>query len=168
MIKLLEEAIAGLERLPPGEQELRGRVSIGLCESGAHHYQLSDAQIAEVELAKREVREGKIASDAEMDDVWRRFGRLTLRFSARARSQLLAIHEYISERSPSAAARVGASIRQAAEILQYFPYSGRSGRTPDTREWVVRRYPYVLVYEVGSADESVTILGVFHCAKKRD
>ena len=93
---------------------------------------------------------------------------LTLRFSARARSQLLAIHEYISERSPSAAVRVGASIWEAAEILRYFPYSGRTGRSPDTREWVVRHYPYILVYEVGPADESVTILSVFHCAQKRD
>ncbi|MGZ5843140.1 MAG: type II toxin-antitoxin system RelE/ParE family toxin [Xanthobacteraceae bacterium] len=93
---------------------------------------------------------------------------LALRFGARARSQLLAIHEYINERNPSAAARVGGSIREAAAVLRYFPYSGRPGRAPDTREWVVRRYPYVLVYEVDAADECVTILGVFHCAQKRD
>jgi hypothetical protein len=36
---------------------------------------LSDRQVAEVELAKREVQEGKIATDAEMDEVWQRFGR---------------------------------------------------------------------------------------------
>lgn len=40
----------------------------------AHQFQLSDDQIAEVELAKREVREGKIASNAEMTEVWQRFG----------------------------------------------------------------------------------------------
>jgi hypothetical protein len=38
-------------------------------------YQLSDEQLAEIELAKREVREGKIATKAEMEDVWRRFDR---------------------------------------------------------------------------------------------
>jgi toxin ParE1/3/4 len=64
--------------------------------------------------------------------------------------------------------RVGAGIREAAEVLRYFPYSGREGRSPDTREWVVRRYPYVIVYAIGPSDEGVTILGVFHCAQKRD
>ncbi len=93
---------------------------------------------------------------------------VALRFSARARSQLLAIHEYIEQRNPAAAARVGARIREAAEVLRYFPYSGRPGRAPGTREWVVRRLPYILVYEVDSADEGITILGVFHCAQKRD
>jgi predicted RNase H-like HicB family nuclease len=37
--------------------------------------QLTDEQVSEVELAKQEVRAGKIATDAEMEAVWRRFGR---------------------------------------------------------------------------------------------
>jgi len=93
---------------------------------------------------------------------------LALRFSARARSQLLAIHDYINERNPAAAARVGASIREAAEVLRYFPYAGRPGRAPGTREWVVRRFPYVLVYEIDPDDKGVMILGVFHCAQRRE
>jgi hypothetical protein len=40
----------------------------------SHRCQLSDEQLAEVEIAKREVRTGKIATDKEMADVWRRFG----------------------------------------------------------------------------------------------
>lgn len=36
-------------------------------------YELTEAQVAEVELARREVREGKIATEAEMAEVWRRF-----------------------------------------------------------------------------------------------
>jgi hypothetical protein len=75
MIKLLEEAIASVQQLPQREQELAAEFLLGFANPDAHRYLLSDQQIAEVELAKREVREGKIASDAEMDDVWRRFGR---------------------------------------------------------------------------------------------
>ena len=75
MIKLLEQAIAGLERLPPREQELAAEFLLAFANPEAHYYQLSDAQVAEVESAKREIREGKIATDAEIDDVWRRFGR---------------------------------------------------------------------------------------------
>jgi hypothetical protein len=40
----------------------------------AAKYQLTDEQIADVERARQEVLEGKIASDAEMAEVWRRFG----------------------------------------------------------------------------------------------
>jgi hypothetical protein len=75
MIKLLEDAIADLERLPAREQELAAEFLLGFANPRAERHQLSDAQVAEVEVAKREVREGKIATDAEMDDVWRRFGR---------------------------------------------------------------------------------------------
>jgi plasmid stabilization system protein ParE len=77
----------------------------------------------------------------------------------------LAIHEYIDQRNPAAAVRVGASIREAAEILRYFPYSGRRGRVAGTREWVVRRLPYVLVYEIDTDESGVTVLGVFTAPK---
>jgi len=91
---------------------------------------------------------------------------MTLRFSARARGQLIAIQEYIKEHNPAAASRVGARIREAAEILRHFPYAGRPGRSENTREWVVQGLPYVLVYQVESTEPaSVTILGVFHCAQ---
>ena len=93
---------------------------------------------------------------------------LNLRFSARARSQLVTIQAYIDERNPVAAARVGAAIRDAAERLRYFPLAGRGGRSSGTREWVVRGLPYVIVYEVGVGGvNEVVILGVFHAAQDR-
>ncbi len=75
MIKLLEEAIASVQRLPERDQERAAEFLLGFANPDSHRYQLSDQQVAEVEAAKREVREGRIASDAEMDEVWRRFGR---------------------------------------------------------------------------------------------
>jgi plasmid stabilization system protein ParE len=51
---------------------------------------------------------------------------MTLRFSARAREQLIAIQEYIKERNPNAATRVGVQIRESAELLRIFPYAGRT------------------------------------------
>ena len=94
---------------------------------------------------------------------------LTLRYSARAKSQLLAIQEYIVEQgNPEAAARVGASIRAATDVLRHFPYAGRPGRVPGTREWVVRQSPYVIVYEVlPEGRNEVMVLGVFHCRQSR-
>ncbi len=96
------------------------------------------------------------------------FRPLNLRFSVRAHLQLAAIQAHISEHNSTASARVGATIRDAAETLRYFPFAGRTGRSNETREWVVRGLPYIIVYEVGvsNADE-VMILGVFHGAQDR-
>ena len=96
------------------------------------------------------------------------FRAIDLRYSARARSQLLAIQAYVSEHDPAAATRVGAAIRDAAEILRYFPFAGRIGTSIGTREWVVRGLPYVIVYEIdGSQPSEVMVLGVFHGAQDR-
>jgi hypothetical protein len=56
-------------------KELAAEFLLAFANPDARLYQLSDQQIAEVESAKREVREGKIATDTEMDEVWQRFGR---------------------------------------------------------------------------------------------
>lgn len=75
MTKLLETAIDIVRRLPEGDQDLAAKFLLGFANPDARQYQLSDDQLAEVEAARREVREGRIATDAEMDEVWRRFGR---------------------------------------------------------------------------------------------
>ncbi len=74
MTKLLEEAIATIRKLPESEQDVAAKFLLGFADPAARRYQLDDAQAAEVELAQGEVREGKIATDAEMAEVWRRFG----------------------------------------------------------------------------------------------
>jgi toxin ParE1/3/4 len=46
---------------------------------------------------------------------------------------------------------------------------GHAGRVAGTHEWVVRGFPYIIVYEPGAADsDEVTILGVFHGSQDRD
>jgi hypothetical protein len=74
MTKLLEHAIATIRELPEQEQDVAAKFLLGFANPDADRYQLTEAQVAEVELAKQEVRVGKIATDAEMEDVWRRFG----------------------------------------------------------------------------------------------
>jgi hypothetical protein len=75
MTKLLEQAIASVRRLPERDQDLAAEFLLGFANPEAGRYQLSDDQVAEVELAKQEVREGKVATEADMDAVWQRFGR---------------------------------------------------------------------------------------------
>jgi len=40
-------------------------------------------------------------------------------------------NEYIEQRNPAAAARVGARIREAAEVLRYFPYQVAPAAHPE-------------------------------------
>jgi plasmid stabilization system protein ParE len=91
---------------------------------------------------------------------------LSLHYSARARRQLLAILDYVSgETGREVAADIADGIHDAAELLRYFPYAGRAGRVANTREWVVRRFPYVIVYQIDPG--VVTILGIFHTRQER-
>jgi plasmid stabilization system protein ParE len=92
---------------------------------------------------------------------------MKLRYSARARFQIEAIHDFLFERNPSAARRVAAEIRASARSLVDFPHMGRKGEAAGTREWVVRRSPYLIVYEVDAENSEVWVLGVFHAAQDR-
>ncbi len=74
MNKLLEDAIEIVRDLPDADQEVAAKFLLSFANSDAASYRLTDAQVAEVELAKREVRDGKIASEQEMNSLWRRFG----------------------------------------------------------------------------------------------
>jgi len=74
MTKLLEEAIARLKTLPDRDQDTAARFLLGFSDPEARRLEIGDADAAEVEVARREAREGKVATDAEMAEVWRRFG----------------------------------------------------------------------------------------------
>ncbi len=51
-----------------------------------------------------------------------------------ASADFLGIVEWIEERNPTAAIRVGRRILDAAELLADHPSLGKPGRSPDTRE----------------------------------
>jgi hypothetical protein len=74
MNKLLEDAIATVRELPDTDQEVAAKFLLNFANPDAQRYRLTDAQVAEVEIAKREVRDGNIATESEMNDLWRRFG----------------------------------------------------------------------------------------------
>ncbi len=64
-----------MRRLPEDEQDRAARFLLGFANPDSPLYQISEAQAAEVETARREVREGEIATDADMAEVWQRFRR---------------------------------------------------------------------------------------------
>ena len=75
-----------------------------------------------------------------------------------------AIWEYLRERSTNAAEHVLNTILKAVDRLAEFPYSGRPGHLAETRELVIARYPYIVVYGVIDVAEptEVVVYRVFH------
>jgi toxin ParE1/3/4 len=86
--------------------------------------------------------------------------RLKLKWTRRALQQLVKAQDYIAQENPTAAHQVAQRIAQAAHLLLAQPQIGRPGRVPGTREWVIGRTPYLLVYAL-TADE-VHVLRVIH------
>jgi hypothetical protein len=74
MTRLLDEAIAKVQGLSEAEQDRAAAMLLGFADREADQYQLTPEQVAEVELARQQAKQGLFASDEEMAELWRRFG----------------------------------------------------------------------------------------------
>jgi len=90
---------------------------------------------------------------------------MKLVFDDRALADLEGIYRWIAQDSPRAAKAVVDRIFASTELLASFPYMGRAGRDEGTREWVVPRLPYIVVYEVHEDRGDVIVVAVFHGAQ---
>jgi toxin ParE1/3/4 len=85
-----------------------------------------------------------------------------------AGADLQRIYQWIEKDSPDNARSVVERILDAIENnIPAFPYIGRIGKADGTREWMVRKLPYIIVYSVDDAREAVTILAIAHGAQNR-
>lgn len=90
---------------------------------------------------------------------------MRLTFDDRALGDLEGIYHWIAKDSPKSATAVVDRIFASSELLASFPYMGRAGRDEGTREWVVPRLPYIVVYEVHEDRGEVIVIAVFHGAQ---
>jgi toxin ParE1/3/4 len=81
-----------------------------------------------------------------------------------ARSNLIAVSEYISRDNPEASVRTVIAIVKAVEGLKRFPAVGRPGRVQGTRELVVSGTPFIVPYRV--RQDVVEVLRVVHASRK--
>jgi plasmid stabilization system protein ParE len=88
---------------------------------------------------------------------------LTIRFDAKAVSDLGGIRDYLIERSPQGAERVRIHILAAINRLADYPFLGRATDTENVRVLVLTRYPYLVFYAV--AEPNVVILHIRHAAR---
>lgn len=89
---------------------------------------------------------------------------MRLVWGGRARRDLHELISYIAEDSVQAASLVASRILRSAEVLLTAPHAGRLGRVRGTRELVVLRTPYLLVYRVTT--RTTRILRVYHGARR--
>lgn len=73
--------------------------------------------------------------------------------------------DYIAQDNPLAAQAVAQRIADASRQLIDHPEIGRPGHVPGTREWVVSRTPYLLVYRINLARQALEILRVWHSSR---
>ena len=82
----------------------------------------------------------------------------------KALEDLARIVTHSNEENPVAARQVGRELLLAGDSLALFPYRGRHGLVPGTRE-LVFCHPYILVYSVIGAN--VSVLRIWHGAQLR-
>jgi addiction module RelE/StbE family toxin len=92
---------------------------------------------------------------------------MKLVFDTKALSDLEAIYAWISSDSPSIAGEVVERVFSSIERLSLFPQMGRAGAVSGTREWVMPRLPYIVVYEVHDVTDELVVIAVFHGAQDR-
>ena len=85
---------------------------------------------------------------------------MRVRWTTNAATDLTPIVERIREDNPLAAQRAARTIYKGIEALRQFPYRGRIGLAPDTRELVFAPLPYIAVYEV--IEDHVQVLRIRH------
>ncbi len=84
--------------------------------------------------------------------------------TATYRASVEQIARDLAQSNATAALGVWNEIERQVERLADFPSSGRRGRVSGTRELVISRTPFIVVYRVAEAD--IYLLSVRHAARK--
>jgi hypothetical protein len=74
MTELLEKGIAAVRALPADRQDLAGELLLSFA-TGRPEYRLTLAQLEDVKLAIADADRCEFASDQEMAETWKSFGR---------------------------------------------------------------------------------------------
>lgn len=87
-----------------------------------------------------------------------------LLWTRRSLRDVESIFNYISQEREESARTVVSRIQKSVQSLAFHPFMGREGRKPGTRELVVLKTPYVVVYRV--KEGQTQILRVLHGAQR--
>ena len=74
MTKLLDKGIEAARGLSADRQDMAGELLLSLAK-GEPHVRLTSEQLADVRMAIAEADRGEFASEQEMTETWKKFGR---------------------------------------------------------------------------------------------
>ena len=87
-----------------------------------------------------------------------------LEWSIHSSANIADIRDYIASDNPQAAQNVLDEIRRVVHSLRDFPLLGHMGRRAGTRELVITRYPYLIIYRLDT--KKIRILAVVHQSRR--
>jgi toxin ParE1/3/4 len=90
---------------------------------------------------------------------------MRLRWTPLAADDLVSIHSYLHEYHPAFAQPTVRLIFDATRRLRDFPRSGRPGTVAGTRELVLPRLPYIIIYRATST--MIEVIRIYHGAQER-
>ena len=91
------------------------------------------------------------------------YGPMKVFWSAVSVRHLREVVEYIQPESAAVAVTIRRRILETVWRVGQMPYSGRTGRVEGTREAVVPRTAYIVVYQISA--QAVEIVGIWHAAR---
>ena len=90
---------------------------------------------------------------------------MRVRYTPRALGDIAAISDYLIDRNPRAAEKIGESVSAIVSLLREFPASGRALQDrPVVRVMPLGNLPYLIFYSI--AGEDLRILHVRHGARQ--
>lgn len=88
---------------------------------------------------------------------------MDITWTTEAQKDFAVIRAYLVTEVPGRALSIVTRIDAAADSLIQLPERGRPGRKPDTRELLVKRLPYVIVYRITT--ENIEIVTLVHTSR---
>jgi len=89
---------------------------------------------------------------------------MRVRFTPRARNDLVAILNYLDERSPQGARNIKRVIRKTIELIGQFPHSGRRAGVQELRVLPAGRYPYLIYWSIEAGE--AWLVHIRHAARR--
>ena len=89
-----------------------------------------------------------------------------VRFSDTAEADLQAIYDHIADDNAQAAQRIVDRLIVAAYQLGDFPFLGRPGSVPETREWSVSGTSYFIVYTINDDGAHIDVETIIHTSRQ--
>lgn len=85
-------------------------------------------------------------------------------WSKKAKNDLFKVEMYSQQFGKDVVLELMAFLFKSIESLELWPNLGKAGRLPGTRELVLSKYPFLVVYRY--QEETIEILRVFHVSQK--